>query len=124
MPGALPHELRGREPEPQAPPAALGDRVATIVDRASFDDLVTIVTSAPTWEKDRVQGVRVLLRAVAEGKADAPEEIVVRWVWRLAKATRKLQDRRASAELPDAKRCSAPLRTRAATATRRTPRGS
>jgi ribonuclease E len=84
--------------------AALGDRVATSVDRASFDDLVTIVTSAPTWEKDRVQGVRVLLRAVAEGKADAPEEIVVRWTWRLARATRKLQDRRASGELPDAKR--------------------
>jgi superfamily II DNA or RNA helicase len=84
--------------------SALGDRVATPVDRASFDDLVTIVTSAPTWEKDRVQGVRVLLRAIAESKADAPEEIVARWTWRLARATRKLQDRRASAELPDAKR--------------------
>jgi ribonuclease E len=84
--------------------AALGDRVATPVDRASFDDLVTIVTSAPTWEKDRVQGVRVLLRALAEGKAEAPEEITARWTWRLARATRKLQDRRASAELPDAKR--------------------
>jgi superfamily II DNA or RNA helicase len=84
--------------------AALGDRVATPVDRASFDDLVTIVTSSPTWEKDRVQGVRVLLRAIAEAKADAPEEIVARWTWRLARATRKLQDRRASAELPDAKR--------------------
>jgi superfamily II DNA or RNA helicase len=84
--------------------AALGDRVATLVDRASFDDLVTIVTSAPTWEKDRVQGVRILLRAIAEGKADAPEQIVARWTWRLARATRKLQDRRASAELPDAKR--------------------
>jgi superfamily II DNA or RNA helicase len=84
--------------------AALGDRVATPVDRASFDDLVTIVTSAPTWEKDRIQGVRVLLRAIADGKADAPEEIVARWTWRLARATRKVQDRRASAVLPDAKR--------------------
>jgi superfamily II DNA or RNA helicase len=84
--------------------AALGDRVATPVDRASFDDLVTIVTSAPTWEKDRIQGVRILLRAIAEGKAEAPEQIVARWTWRLARATRKLQDRRASAELPDAKR--------------------
>jgi hypothetical protein len=84
--------------------AALGDRVATPVDRASFDDLVTIVTSAPTWEKDRVQGVRVLLRAIADGKADAPEEIVARWTWKLARATRKVQDRRASAALPDAKR--------------------
>ncbi len=84
--------------------AALGDRVATPVDRASFDDLVTLVVSSPIWEKDRAQGVRVLLRAIAAGKVDAPEEIVVRWTWKLAKAMRKLQDRRVSAALPDAKR--------------------
>ena len=84
--------------------SALGDRVTTPVDRASFDDLVSMVTSAPTWEKDRVNGIRTLLRAVGEGKADAPHDIVSRWTWRLARATRKLQDRRASAELPDAKR--------------------
>jgi hypothetical protein len=84
--------------------AALGDRVAITVDRSSFDDLVSMVTSAPTWEKDRVQGVRVLLRALGEGKVDAPQDIIVRWTWRLARATRKLQDRRASADLPDAKR--------------------
>ena len=84
--------------------SALGDRVAVTVDRADFDDLVTMVTSAPTWEKDRVQGVRVLLRAIGEGKVQAPEDILVRWTWRLARATRKLQDRRASADLPEAKR--------------------
>jgi hypothetical protein len=84
--------------------SALGDRVAISVDRASFDDLVTMVTSAPTWEKDRAQGVRVLLRAIGEGKVAAPEDILERWTWRLARATRKLQDRRASSELPDAKR--------------------
>jgi hypothetical protein len=56
------------------------------------------------WEKDRVAGIRVLLRAIADGKADAPEQIVERWTWKLARATRKVQDRRASAELPDAKR--------------------
>ena len=84
--------------------SALGDRVAVTVDRADFDDLVTMVTSAPTWEKDRVQGVRVLLRAIGEGKVDAPDDIVARWTWRLARATRKLQDRRASADLPEAKR--------------------
>jgi superfamily II DNA or RNA helicase len=83
---------------------ALADRVAMGVDRASFDDLVTLVTQAPTWEKDRAQGVRVLLRGLAEGKADAPEQILWRWTWRLAKATRKIQDRRASAEYPEAKR--------------------
>ena len=63
-----------------------------------------MVTSAPTWDKDRVQGVRILLRAIGEGKVDAPEEILSRWTWRLARATRKLQDRRAGSELPEAKR--------------------
>jgi hypothetical protein len=84
--------------------AALGDRVAISVDRASFDDLVSMVTSAPTWEKDRIHGVRILLRAAGEGKVEAPVDIISRWTWRLARASRKLQDRRASSELPDAKR--------------------
>jgi hypothetical protein len=83
---------------------ALADRVSMTVDRASFDDLVTLVTQAPPWEKDRLQGVRTLLRAIADGKADAPEQILARWTWRLARATRKVQDRRASAEFPEAKR--------------------
>jgi outer membrane biosynthesis protein TonB len=74
------------------------------VERADFDDLVTLVTQAPTWEKDRMGGVRVLLRAIAEGKADAPDQILERWTWRLARASRKVQDRRASAEFPEAKR--------------------
>jgi len=83
---------------------ALSDRVSMTVERADFDDLVTLVTQAPTWEKDRMGGVRVVLRAIAEGKADAPEQILVRWTWRLARASRKVQDRRASAEFPEAKR--------------------
>jgi ribonuclease E len=83
---------------------ALADRVSMNIDRASFDDLVTLVTQAPTWEKDRVQGVRTLLRALGESKVDAPEQILARWTWRLARSTRKVQDRRASAEFPEAKR--------------------
>jgi hypothetical protein len=83
---------------------ALLDRVATPVERADFDDLVTLVTQAPTWEKDRAGGVRVLLRAIGEGKAAAPEQILARWTWRLARATRKVQDRRVSTEFPEAKR--------------------
>src|SRR5262249_49673699 len=59
---------------------------------------------APTWEKDRLQGIRVLLRAIADGNANAPEQILARWTWKLARASRKAQDRRASAEFPDAKR--------------------
>jgi ribonuclease E len=83
---------------------ALADRVSTQVERAEFDDLVTLVTQAPTWEKDRLAGIRVLLRAIAESKPDAPEQILARWTWRLARASRKAQDRRASADFPEAKR--------------------
>jgi ribonuclease E len=83
---------------------ALSDRVSTQVDRMSYDDLVTLVTQAPPWEKDRVQGVRVLLRATGEGKPDAPDQILARWTWRLARAVRKVLDRKASAEYPEAKR--------------------
>jgi ribonuclease E len=83
---------------------ALQDRVSMRVERADFDDLVTLVTQAPTWEKERLAGIRILLRAIAEGKPDAPDQILERWTWRLARATRKVQDRRASNEYPEAKR--------------------
>jgi ribonuclease E len=83
---------------------ALADRVGMPIDRASFDDLVTLVTQAPPWEKDRVQGVRILLRAIGEGRPDAPEQILARWTWRLARAVRKVLDRKASGEYQEAKR--------------------
>src|SRR3954452_19629273 len=83
---------------------ALADRVSMGIDREAFDDLVTIVTQALTWEKDRLPGIRTLLRALGDGKVDAPEQILARWTWKLARATRKAQDRRASAEFPEAKR--------------------
>ena len=83
---------------------ALSDRVSTPVERADFDDLVTLITQAPTWEKDRLQGIRILLRAIADGHAVAPTQILERWTWKLARASRKVQDRRASAEFPEAKR--------------------
>ena len=83
---------------------ALADRVSMTVERADFDDLVTLVTQAPTWEKDRLPGIRVLLRAVGEGRPDAPDQILARWTWRLARASRKAQDRRASGDFPEAKR--------------------
>ena len=74
------------------------------VERADFDDLVTLVSQAPPWDKDRAAGARILLRAIGEGKANAPDQILQRWTWKLAKATRKVQDRRASTEFPEAKR--------------------
>ena len=83
---------------------ALADRVSMRVERADFDDLVTLVTSAPTWDKDRLAGIRVLLRAMGEGNVDAPDQILARWTWRLARAARKVLDRKASQEYPEAKR--------------------
>src|SRR6266545_4981704 len=52
---------------------ALADRVSMQVERADFDDLVTLVIQAPTWDKDRIQGARILLRAIGEAKAAALE---------------------------------------------------
>ena len=83
---------------------ALADRVSMQVERADFDDLVTLVTQAPPWEKDRAAGVRTMLRAIADGKADAPDQILARWTWKLSRAVRKQLDRKASQEYPDAKR--------------------
>jgi superfamily II DNA or RNA helicase len=83
---------------------ALQDRVSMRVERADFDDLVTLVTQAPTWEKERLAGIRILLRAIADSKPDAPDQILVRWTWKLARATRKVQDRCASTTYPEAKR--------------------
>ena len=83
---------------------ALADRVSMKVERADFDDLVTLVTQAPPWEKDRAAGVRIMLRAIADSKPDAPDQIVARWTWKLSRAVRKQLDRKASQEYPDAKR--------------------
>ncbi|MFN8223034.1 MAG: helicase-related protein [Gaiellales bacterium] len=83
---------------------ALADRVATPVERADFDDLVTLVTQAPPWEKDRAAGVRILLRAIGDGKANAPDQILQRWTWRLTRSVRKTLDRKASQEFPEGKR--------------------
>ena len=46
----------------------------------------------------------MLLRAIGEGRPDAPDQILARWTWRLARAVRKVLDRKASAEYPEAKR--------------------
>ena len=83
---------------------ALADRVSMRVERADFDDLVTLVSQAPPWEKDRAAGVRIMLRAIADGKPDAPDQILARWTWKLSRAVRKQLDRKASQEYPDAKR--------------------
>ena len=82
---------------------ALMDRVATPIDRADFDDLVTLVTQAPPWDKDRAAGVRILLRAIGEGKPSRP--IRSSHAGRGgSRVRRKVQDRRVSSEFPEAKR--------------------
>jgi hypothetical protein len=83
---------------------ALADRVSMPIDSADFDDLVTLVTQAPPWDKDRSAGTRLLLKAIAARKPIAPDQTLARWTWRLARAVRKVLDRKASQEFPDAKR--------------------
>ncbi len=83
---------------------ALADRVSMPIERADFDDLVTLVAQAPPWDKDRAAGVRALLRAIADGKPNAPDQILARWTWRLSSAVRKVLDRKASQENADVKR--------------------
>jgi hypothetical protein len=83
---------------------ALADRVSMPVESADFDILVDLVSQAPTWEKDRAGGVRIMLHAIAESKPRAADQILARWTWRLARATRKLQDRRVATEYPEAKK--------------------
>ena len=50
---------------------------------------------------------RTLAVARGERHVEAPDDIVPRLTWRLARATRKLQNRRASADLPEANRLPA-----------------
>src|SRR3954469_3960861 len=83
---------------------ALMDRVSMPIESPDFDDLVTLVTQSPPWEKDRLAGIRILLRAIAERKPNAPDQTLGRWTWRLARAARKALDRKASGEMPEAKR--------------------
>ena len=121
----VPLHLRRREPQPAAADdGARRPRFHAQSTARDFDDLVTLVTQAPTWRRTACRGPACCCSAIAQEKADAPEQILARWTWRLARATRKAQDRAASAEFPRRSACSARSPTRAATATRRTPRSS
>jgi ribonuclease E len=83
---------------------ALMDRVGMPIESPDFDDLVTLVTQSPPWDKDRLAGIRILLRAIADRKPNAPDQTLGRWTWKLARAARKALDRKASGEMPEAKR--------------------
>ena len=100
---------------------ALADRVSMPVDRADFDDLVTLVTQAPPWEKDRVQGVRDPAARDRRGQARRarpdPRPLDVAARARDAQGAGPQGQRRVSRRRSG---CSARSRTRAATGTRRT----
>ena len=105
LPRAVPDDRGGREPEPAAAHDGarrprLDDRRAGRLRRSRHPRHA----GAALGEGPRSQGSRILLRAIGEGKADAPEQILARWTWKLARATRKAQDRKVSAEFPEAKR--------------------
>ena len=104
---------------------ALADRVATPVESADFDDLVTLVTQAPPWEKDRAagsadpaprtrrrQGGRRPTRSSGAGPGGSPAPSARRSIARRARSSRR---RSAS---------SARSPTRAGTGTRRTSASS
>ena len=103
---------------------ALADRVSMRVERADFDDLVTLVTQAPPWEKDRAAGVRIMLRAIADGKPDAPEQILARGhgAWHARCERRSIARHRRNTPMRNG--CWERSRTPAGTATRRTRPGS
>jgi hypothetical protein len=67
----------------------------------------TPVTESITRHRDPAASsseIEALSAAIGEEKPDAPEQILARWTWKLARTTRKAQDRRASSEYPEAKR--------------------
>ena len=82
---------------------ALNHRTARHTRRGALC-CTTLVTQSPPWEKDRLAGIRVLLRSIADRKPVAPDQTLGRWTWRLARAARKALDRKASGEMPEAKR--------------------
>ena len=100
---------------------ALADRVSMTVDRADFDDLVTLVTQAPTWEKDRVAGRPHPAAGDrrGQGRRARPDPRALD----VAARARDPQGAGPARRAPSSRRrsgCSARSRTRAGTGTRRT----
>jgi ribonuclease E len=77
--------------------AALGDLASRHPDPNTVERVVRLVEAAPTWAADRAQGARVLLLALGEGGFAGSLSQRVAWMWRLAKASREVQFRVATA---------------------------
>ena len=84
---------------------ALADRVSMRVERADFDDLVTLVTSAPTWDKDRLaRHPRSCCARSARARPTRPTRSSPAGRGGSRGAARKVLDRKAAQEYPEAKR--------------------
>ena len=119
---AVPVHLRRREPEP--PPADDGARRPRLDDAStapSFDDLVTLVTQAPTWDKDRLPG-RPHAAAGDRRRASPTRPSRSSPAGRGGSRARPARCRTGAraASTPRRSACSARSPTRAATGTRRT----
>jgi ribonuclease E len=77
--------------------AALGDLASRHPDGNTVERVVRLIEAAPTWAADRAQGARVLLLALGEGGFAGSLSQRVAWTWRLAKASREVQFRVATA---------------------------
>jgi ribonuclease E len=77
--------------------AALGDLASRHPDPNTVERVVRLIEAAPTWAADRAQGARVLLLALGEGGFAGSLSQRVAWTWRLAKASREVQFRVATA---------------------------
>ena len=77
--------------------AALGDLASRHPDPNTVERVVRLIEAAPTWAADRAQGARVLLLALGEGGFAGSLSQRVSWTWRLAKASREVQFRVATA---------------------------
>ena len=101
---AVPRDVRRREPEPAAAhdgarrPGLDAGRARGLRRPRHARELGADVGEGPP-ERDPHAAPRD-----RRGKADAPEQILSRWTWKLARAARKVLDRKASQEYPEAKR--------------------
>ena len=104
---------------------ALADRVSTPVERADFDDLVTLVSQAPPWEKDRAarRAHPAPRDRRGEGERAGPDPRPLDVAARAGDA-QGAGPARERASSPRRSGCSARSPTRAATGTRRTSRSS
>jgi len=83
---------------------ALADRVSMRVERADFDDLVTLSPRLRPGRRTAPPGSACCCGPSPRASRTHPTRFLARWTWKLARAVRKTLDRKASQDYPDAKR--------------------